>query len=67
MSGGHGSAIIAADITAAVAAGISAVGAFHDFQFHEAVGTTAGLMAIAYYLYQFSVWVWRHWNNNDGD
>lgn len=58
---------VVADVAAAAAAAVSTVGIFRDFQFHEAVGTTAGLMAIAYYLYQFVVWVWKHWDNNDGD
>ncbi len=57
----QGTAVIG-DVIAAALAAIAALGAIHDFQFHEAVGTIAGLMAIAYYLYQFCKWVWSHWD-----
>lgn len=65
MSTPHGSAIIG-DVVAGAAAAVSAIGVFHEFAFHEVVGTTAGLMAIAYYLYQFAKWVRSHWDNNNG-
>ncbi len=45
------------DVVAGGAALISVSGLFHEFQWHEIVGTTAGMMAIAYYLFQFGKWI----------
>jgi hypothetical protein len=57
----HGPAFVA-DI-AGGAALVSAVGIVQQYPFHEIIGTIAGCMAIAYYVYQFLKWLYDCFNN----
>lgn len=61
----HESAVIAD--SAGVAAALSVATLFHQFSFHEFVGTAAGCAALIYYAYAFVKWVQGYWDNSDGD
>lgn len=53
----HPTAVVG-DVAAGAAAAVAALGLFHEYAFHEWVGTTAGLMAITYYIIKAWQW-WR--------
>ncbi len=53
----HQAGVSVGDVVATSATLVSVTGLFHEFQWHEIVGTTAGMMAIAYYLFQFGKWI----------
>jgi hypothetical protein len=60
----HPPAVIAGDVVAGGAGLIAAIGAFHEFQFHELVGTTAGLFSITYFVFKFYQWVKSFWDKD---